>query len=539
MKSLFIFLLLSIILHAHSLIPQPQYYESQTGTFTLKQNTHYYADNNLSTNAIVYLQEHLKVNATYTLKREQTLRNNTLNFKYNRLLKKEAYRLHVKTDGVTIEASSSTGFFYAIVTLMQLMDSKIWRADSANSPQSIWTIQNCYIKDAPRFAWRGMMLDTARNFFSVSYVKKFIDRMAQHKLNIFHWHLSDDEGWRVEIKCYPLLTEVGGKRGPGTQLPFSLYPTHRGPKDKIQAGFYTQEEIKEVVTYALKRNIQVLPEIDIPAHAKAAVMAYPELLQDPKDKSLYTSVQKVQQNTMDPGLASTYQFLDDVIGELTTLFPFSYIHLGGDEVPKGAWQYSPAVHTLMRQKHLHNTKEVKAYFFSKMDLILQKHHRKLIGWQEIQQHHPKLRKETMVMAWRNTVSTAKKATKNGQNIIMAPASHLYFDQQYYKAKGELGHTWAGPTNTKEVYSYTPLPKALSRKETLYIKGVHGCLWSETALNEPIADYLAWPRMLALAEIAWTQAKSQNYRSFQHRLREGGLLRLKQQHIAYRVPTKKF
>ena len=194
------------------------------------------------------------------------------------------------------------------------------------------------------------MLDSSRNFFSTTYVKKFIDRMAQHKLNRFHWHLTDDEGWRIEIKKYPLLTKVGATRGPGTKLPFSTYPAMRGSKKKRQSGYYTQKQIREIVAYAKARSVEILPEIDMPGHAKAAIVSYPKLLQDPKDKSNYRSVQKVSNNTVNPGMESTYVFIDNVITELSRLFPFGYIHLGGDEVPKGAWKKSPAVAKLMQKK---------------------------------------------------------------------------------------------------------------------------------------------------------------------------------------------
>ena len=357
--------------------------------------------------------------------------------------------------------------------------------------------------------------------------------MAQHKLNLFHWHLSDDEGWRIEIRRYPRLTDVGSKRGPGTALPFSFYPTMRGPKDKKQEGYYSQDDIKEIVAYAAERSVNVLPEIDIPGHSKAAVTAYPELLQDPADTSRYTSVQKVSNNTIDPGLSSSYIFLNNIINEMTQLFSFEYIHLGGDEIPKGAWEKSPAVIALMQKEHLKNTRDVEAYFFTRMDQILAKHDRKMIAWQEVKNDNNRLRPETIIMAWRSD-GTGKKAAQEHHRVVMSPAQYLYFDQQYIKDKNEFGHTWAGPTDTEDAYSYDPT-RGMSNDDAAFVLGVHGCLWSERALTEEIADYLAWPRMLSLAEIGWSPQNERKWDEFKIRAFGAGLKRLQYQDISYRPP----
>jgi len=536
LKRLLLLFFVSFSLNAttlqYNIIPSPQQFHLLKGSFTLTKTTHYSTDTLLSKNAITYLQEHLKHNAGYTLKQDYT-DHNTLIYKKNMSLQDETYGLTIKPDTVLLEASSQAGFFYATITLMQLLDPYIWNKEVNSTLLKKWSLPACSIQDTPRYQWRGLMLDTARNFFSKAYVKKFIDRMAQHKLNVFHWHLTDDEGWRIEIKKYPLLTQVGAKRGPGTELPFSLYPTMRGPKEKLQEGYYTQEDIKEIVAYASARSVHVLPEIDVPGHAKAVVMSYPDLLQDPKDTSHYRSVQKVSNNTMDPGLKSTYVFLDNIIQEVVTLFPFKYIHLGGDEVPKDAWKNSPSVKRLMQNKHLTNNNEVQGYFFTRMDKILEKYHRTLIGWQEIRRSNAKLRDKTIIMAWRSDGKGIKNVNK-GKNVIFSPAQFLYFDQQYIKSKDEYGHTWAGPTDTKEVYSYQPLHTKITTKNRAYVKGVHACLWSETALTEQIADYLVWPRALAFSEVAWGSNKLKSWQQFQSYALPKGLQRLHVQKIHYRV-----
>jgi len=507
-------------------IPKPQKVIKGHGTFHLNRGTRYLSDTSLAGNAIHYLQEHLKRNAGYSLQQGRSPAPNSIRFRYDpkKIRRSEAYTLKIGKEQIRIEARDTAGFFYAVISLMQLMDPAIWSVRT-HKKQKHWAIPSCTIEDYPRYRWRGMMLDVSRNFFSKAYVKKFIDRMAQQKLNRFHWHLTDDEGWRIEIKRYPLLTKTGSKRGPGTKLPFSVYPTMRGPKNRVQSGYYTQQDIREIVTYAKARSIEILPEIDMPGHAKAAVTAYPRLLQDPKDKSRYRSVQKVSNNTINPGVESTYTFLNNVLSEVAGLFPFGYIHLGGDEVPKGAWSRSPAVKKLRQQKGLKSRREVQNYFFTRMDGILARHHKKMIAWQEVLSGKPKLRQSDIFMAWKSPKAGFKAIGKH-RNIIMAPVQYLYFDQQYARSQKEPGHTWSTPVSTHKTYSFNP-------GYSQYLKGVHACLWSETLLNEKIADYLAWPRTFALSEVAWTEQKHRQWKDFRERVSKYGFKRLKIQQVYYR------
>ena len=510
---------------SNTIIPKPQSFIAKSGEFHLNKQTRCHTDTVLSKNAETYLQTHLKKNARYTLKKGKSGKN-SLQFRYapKKIKKSEGYQLQVSKEKILILAKDKAGFFYAVISLMQLMDPLIW--STSGKKKSTWTIHSCSIEDAPCYRWRGMMLDVSRNFFSKAYVKKFIDRMAQHKLNRFHWHLTDDEGWRINIKKYPRLTQIGAKRGPGTKLPFSTFPAMRGPKKRAQSGYYTQNDIREIIAYAKVRSIEILPEIDIPGHAKAAIVSYPKLLQDPQDKSRYRSVQKVSSNTLNPALPGTYIFLENVIAEVSRLFPFGYIHLGGDEVPKGAWKRSPAVKKLMKAKHLKSKREVQNYFFSRMDSILAKHGKKMIAWQEVLFGKPKLRKSDIFMAWKSQ-KAGFKAIKQHRNVIMSPVQYLYFDQQYVRSKTEPGHTWSTPVSTKKTYSFNP-------ETSRYLKGVEACLWSETLLNENIADYLAWPRALALSEVAWTAQKQRNWKDFRKRVLGKGLERLKVQKIHYRL-----
>lgn len=512
------------------IIPKPQKLLHGNGSFLLNKEVLQCSDTPLSYQALDYLQKHLKHVSNYSLATSKKSKKCQLSFHYTpeKVKKAEGYLLQITKDKITIEARDKAGFFYAIISFMQLMDSEIWRTKNSSIKKKNWEIPVCTIEDYPRFEWRGMMLDTSRNFFSKDYIKKFIDRMAQIKLNRFHWHLTDDEGWRIEIKKYPLLTQIGAKRGPGAKLPFSTYPAMRGTKNKMQLGSYTQNDIQEIVAYAKARSIEILPEIDMPGHAKAAIVSYPNLLQDLQDKSNYRSVQKIHNNTVNPGIESTYEFLENVIAELTTLFPFGYIHLGGDEIPSGAWKKSPAVYKLMQQKKLKNMKEVQNYFFTRVDKILAKHHRKMIAWQEVANTKSKLRSQNIIMAWKSP-KDAKRITKQKQHVIMTPVQYLYFDQQYSRNKKEPGHTWSTPVSTQKVYAFKPL-------RSRYIHGIQACLWSETLLNEKIADYLAWPRMFALAEVAWTRQSKRNWETFKKCVSTKGLDRLKKQGIIYRSHT---
>jgi len=507
------------------IIPQPHYLHQTHGIFHLNSKTHYHTDTALSSHAETYLQSHLKKCAGYTLKKSKTPFTHKLSFHYapQKIKHLEGYHLSIQNKQILIEAKDIPGFFYGVITLMQLMEPAIWQSGGKKHPN--WNLPTCIVRDYPRYHWRGLMLDCSRNFFSTAYIKKFIDRMAQYKLNRFHWHLTDDEGWRIEIKHYPLLTKIGARRGPGTHLPFSMFPAMRGSKHRVESGYYTQKEIREIVTYAKMRSIEIVPEIDMPGHAKAAVTAYPSLLQDPHDTSHYRSIQKIRHNTINPGIESTYLFMKNVMAEVSALFPFSYIHLGGDEVPKGAWSNSPAVQKLMRREGLRGKRDVENYFFSRMDKILARYGKKMIAWQEVFSDKAVLRKSAVLMAWKNPKS-GFRAIREGRNTIMAPVQYLYFDQQYVRSKKEWGHTWSTPVSTQKVYRFNP-------KNSHYLKGVHACLWSETLLNEKIADYLAWPRVLALSELAWTEEKQKNWQKFKARVLTKGFERLKRQKIHYR------
>lgn len=520
-----------------SLIPKPVSYQQSEGKFTLGKNTALKVEANEAKDAAKYLSDRLRSVAGIDLENADNAPN-SITFKkatFSGNSPTGAYKLSVTDKAVTIEAADQPGFFYGAITLLQLMPAEVWsNKPLENEELSTFPVECCTITDYPRFTWRGMMLDCSRQFFPKEYVKLFIDRMAQYKLNVFHWHLTDDEGWRIEIKKYPLLTEIGSKRGPGTKIPYSILPAITVlDKSKPQEGFYTQEDIKEVVAYAAERSIVVIPEIDVPGHAKAAIVAYPELLQHPEDKSQYRSVQGTPNNTIDAGLETTYEFLDNVFAEVAQLFPAPYIHVGGDERPHGAWEKSPSVKELMKKEGLKNTDEVQGYFFQRLEKILAKYDRKLLGWEEILHGDKLKRKDSAILSWRSQ-KAGVEAAKSGRDAVMAPAQFLYYDLKYINHPKENGLVWAGITDTKDSYSYDPysgVPQAAQK----HILGVNGCLWGETLVSEAVTDFMSWPRMFALSEIAWTQQEKRNWEDFSVRAFTYNLPKLDAQEIHYRIP----
>ncbi len=444
----------------------------------------------------------------------------------------EAYQLEVSPEQIRILASSKSGFLYGVMTLLQLGPDEVWNTDPKPASFSAPAVQ---ISDAPRLAMRGLMLDVSRQFYPKKFVLELLDLLAQHKINTFHWHLTDDEGWRIEIKAYPKLTTIGAERGPGTKLPFSILPAIHGPKDKVQRGFYTQEEIREVVQRAAELGITVIPEIDIPGHCKAAIVAYPELLQDPNDKSRYRSVQGTPNNTLDAGLESTYEFVDKVIAEVAELFPSTFIHVGGDERPGGAWEKSPAAQAMMKKEGLKNTNELQSYFFRRVEAILKKYDKRLLGWQEVAYGGDLSRKDSAIMAWHDVGRAMKEVERQDIDVVLAPASQAYFDLKYERRKDEPGLVWAGTTDTKDAYSYRPLAGKMTQKQKDHILGAIACLWSETIISLERADYMLWPRVCAFSEVCWSQPEGRSWDEFNERLHARHLPRLERQEVAYRVP----
>lgn len=430
---------------------------------------------------------------------------NKIVLRLNAELAAEGYRLSVSQNKIQIEGASPAGVFYGIQTLRQLLPESIFR--SAPVGQSSWLVPAVEIVDQPRFPWRGAHLDVSRHFMPKEFIFKFLDLMALHKLNTFHWHLTDDQGWRIEIKKYPRLTAIGASRS-DTMLRYSP-PVYEG---KPHGGFYTQEDAREVVAYAAQRFITVVPEIEMPGHAQAAIAAYPELGNTDQKLPVATSWGVIENvfNVED----TTIRFLQDVLDEVLKIFPSPYIHIGGDEVPKKQWKESPRAQEKMRSLGLKDEHELQSWFVRQMDAYLTAKGRRLIGWDEILEGG--LAPGATVMSWRGTEGGIA-AARSGHDVVMAPTSHTYLD--YYQSKMIESEPWAigGYLPLETVYSFEPVPSDLTPAQTRHILGAQAQLWTEYIRTPKHLEYMAFPRLCALAEVVWSTKEKRDFGSFQDRL----------------------
>lgn len=420
----------------------------------------------------------------------------------------EGYFLTVTKRKIIIRAKSAAGLFYAVQTLRQLMPVEV---EKPNVVEGIrLTVPACEIIDEPRFTYRGMHLDVGRHMFPVEYIKRYIDVIALHKMNSFHWHLTEDQGWRIEIKKYPKLTEVGAFRketliGHGGKKPFVFDGTPYG-------GFYTQEEIKEVIAYAKSRFVTVIPEIEMPGHALAALTAYPELSCTGGPFEVYTRWGVVE-DVFCAGKEATFNFLQDVLAEVIDLFPSEYIHIGGDECPKARWEKCPLCQKRIKDEGLKDEHELQSYFIQRIEKFVRSKGRRIIGWDEILEGG--LAPEATVMSWRGTAGGIQ-AAKQKHDVIMTPSRSVYLD--YYQCEPD-GQPLAigGYLPLERVYSYNPMPSELNAEEQKYILGVQGNLWTEYVPTPEHMEYMAFPRAFAIAELGWTPDRLKDFEDFLTRL----------------------
>mgnify|MGYP001479670314 FL=1 len=415
----------------------------------------------------------------------------------------EGYRLNVTSDAVTVEAKTPTGLFYGLQTLTQLL---------FGDHTSGWSVPIVQIVDAPRFAYRGMHLDVGRHFFPVAFIKKYIDLLAMYKMNKFHWHLTDDQGWRIEIKKYPKLTEIGAYRQETVMgKNFERFDRPYVGDGKPHGGFYSQEEVREVVAYARARYIDVIPEIEMPGHATAALAAYPEFACTDGPFDVPTTW-GIFEDVFCPK-EETFQFLEDVLTEVIALFPSQYIHIGGDEVPKVRWQESEVAQEVISREGLADEDELQSYFIKRIESFLQAQGRRLIGWDEILEGG--LAPDATVMSWRG-MEGGIEAAREGHDVIMTPTSHCYFD--YYQADPEQEPlAIRGLTPLEKVYSFEPVPEMLSAEDAEHILGAQGNVWTEYMATTDYVEYMVFPRMLALSEVVWSPPDLRNWEDFVQRL----------------------
>jgi hexosaminidase len=434
----------------------------------------------------------------------------------------ESYELVVSPERVVLHAGDAAGRFYGVQTLRQLLPLAV----EAGSPQPgvTWVIPAVTIKDSPRFAWRGLHLDVVRHWFPVSFVKKFIDWMALHKYNVFHWHLTDDQGWRIEIKRYPRLTEVGSRRA-ATPIPADRQQSDGKP----YGGFYTQDEIREVVAYARSRYITVLPEIEMPGHALAALTAYPELGCMGEGYAVWTHW-GIAEDVFCAGNEATYTFLENVLAEVLDLFPGEFIHVGGDECPKLRWESCPRCQAAIQRENLKDEHELQSYVIRRIEKFLNAHQRRLIGWDEILEGG--LAPNATVMSWRGTEGGIAAATA-GHDVVMSPESTCYFD--HYQAQDWETEPPAigGFTPLETVYAFDPVAGVPDDKAG-HVLGGQGNTWTEYIPTEAQLEYMVYPRAAALAEALWLPPRQRDYDDFTRRL-PGHLQRLDRLGIRYRKP----
>lgn len=502
-----------------NIIPQPVQINMGKGNFILNPKTVvYYQHPSLASTANLftdYLKNAVSISLQATQQKKQSL--NVIELQLAPQTEKDAYRLQINKDKIVITAQEPIGVFYGLQSLLQLLPPQT----KTIKPNS-YKIPGLSIYDYPRFSYRGMHLDVCRHFQPVSYIKKYIDYLAFHKFNTFHWHLTDDQGWRLEIKQYPLLTQVGGFRN-GTTI--GRYPG-TGNDGLHYGGFYTQKEAKEIVQYAAERFITVIPEIELPGHASAAIAAYPQLSCFPLEDT------KVPENTAFSGPTSgkqvqqtwgvfedvfcpsefTFNFLENVFDEVLSIFPSKIIHIGGDECPKENWKRSDLCQQMIKEKNLKDEHGLQSYFIQRIEKYLNSKGRNIIGWDEILEGG--LAPNAAVMSWRGEAGGIE-AAKQKHYVVMTPSGWLYFDHS--QSLNEDSVVIGGYNSLEKVYHYDPLPKELSEAEQKYILGAQANLWTEYIKNPAKIEYMIFPRMSALSEVLWTQKKEKNWDRFQKKL----------------------
>jgi hexosaminidase len=496
------------------LIPLPEKITWTDESFAVGPGTRIYADGP-SRPAANLLARQLRVSTGYGLKVSSrsrggvvqngivlTTREADANFG------KEGYDLSVGSNSVVIRAPQPAGVFYGSQTLLELLPPQAFASQTV--PGVDWRIAGARIEDRPRFAWRGLMLDVSRHFYTKEEVKRLLEVMAWHKLNVFHWHLVDDQGWRLEIKKYPLLTQVGAWRsGVGFGLPTNS-ATAFGP-DGRYGGYYTQTDIREIVAFAAERHILIVPEIEMPGHSTAALAAYPQFscFGGPYSTDIGPGVQA---GVYCAGKDQAFQFLQDVLTEVFALFPGQYVHIGGDEVRKDNWKRCPLCLERIRTEGLKNENELQSYFVQRIEKFVNSRGKTLIGWSEIREGG--LAKSAVVMDW---IGGGLEAASEGHDVVMSPTKYSYFDHYQSKDHGAEPKAIGGYLPLSEVYEFEPIPEGLNPEFAPHILGGQANLWTEYIANFPHVEYMLFPRLSAMSEVVWSPKATRDWDGFSRRL----------------------
>ena len=542
-KRLFIFALVALLplalsaqkvtLHTesdYSIIPRPVVLTPHAGHFELLRRTVIHAPAKFNAVAHRFARDVADA-TTFDLSVQQAATASTgIVLRVDPKLAPEAYHLDVNANAVVIRASDAAGAFYALETFKQLLPPDIYR--SAPLKNTHWTTPSVHIEDAPRFGWRGMHLDVARHFMPKEFVKKYIDLLARHKMNRFHWHLTEDQGWRIEIEKYPRLTEIGSCRDQTLVGSYVADPAKRVFDGIKHCGFYTQNDIREVVAYAAERFITIIPEIEMPGHAQAAIAAYPDLGVRRDTTVSVLGVWGVSEYILNAD-ASTVSFMQDVLGEVLTLFPGQFIHIGGDEAVKTQWKASPQIQARIKELGVKDENGLQSWFIRQMDNYLTSHGRRLVGWDEILEGG--LAENATVMSWRGTAGGIDAALA-GHDVVMAPNSYTYFDHLQSRDRKTEPLSIGGFLPLDTVYAFEPVPAALNATEAKHILGAQAQVWTEYIPDPKHVEYMLFPRMAALAEAVWTPNSRRSYSNFMQRL-QPHLARLQAMDVNYRPLDK--
>ncbi len=501
----------------HEIIPIPVKYEKGEGYFVIGGRLSMEARNIqvMHLKSVKLFQDYLSeygIESDFVKRKEEGIISINLNQKYDSILGNEGYTLEINKDIIILNANKEAGIFNGFQSLKQLFPVV------RDKPESI-EIQACKITDFPRFKWRGLMLDVSRHFFTVDEVKSYLDKMSEYKFNVFHWHLTDDQGWRIEIKSLPKLTEVGAWRVErygrfGKERPFPV----KGEK-ATYGGFYTQEQIRDIVQYASDRNITIVPEIDMPGHSMAALAAYPELSVNKKPTFVVPGskfsnwfgggkFEMTIENTLNPTDEKVYDFIDKVFTEVAELFPGEYIHMGGDEAFHGYWERDTNVQKFMKKHNINDGKELQSYFVKRVEKIINSKGKKMIGWDEILDGG--LAEGAAVMSWRG-MKGGIKAAKMKHNVVMTPTTYAYLD--YTQGDKSVENRIYASLSLEKSYEFEPIPEGVNPK---YILGGQGNLWTEGIATMPFAFYMTYPRAFALAETFWSTKENKNWNDFINR-----------------------
>lgn len=516
----------------HNIIPCPQKITIHQSYFQIDENTNI-STHNIDTTVLSLFANQLRISSGLHLKFTKKKTNKSISFEIDKKLNlpnSDGYTLIINEKGVNVKAINNTGIFHATQTLRLLLQSEF--ESGSRVEHTLWRIPYVEIMDYPRYNWRGYMKDVSRTFYSVEVIKKYLDAMALYKMNTFHWHLTDDQGWRIEIKKYPDLT---------SKKTTTFHHTTNQPAER--SGFYTQYQIREIVEYAKERQITIVPEIDVPGHSWPTLLVYPEL---GVNKNSYPNHvfpfvaswsywgTQFTPNTLDPTKEIVYDFLDNVFMEIADLFPGEYIHFGGDEVRHALWENEPHIQKFMVEKNIHNVHELQSYFVNRVSAIIEKKGKKPIGWNDILKGAESLSRSTAIMSWLGESAT-KEATHQGFYTIATPSSHLYFDITQEDRNDGTVSDLAYPhiITLKKVYEFDPAGK-LTDQEEKYLLGVQANQWPAVPQEVKDINVQNFPRLLAVAEIGWASKENKDYEKFYGRV-QANYARLDSMRIDYFLP----